>query len=146
MKKYTIVFLLLICLPLISAGQSSLTLNITGYDAHCNGSINGSARVLASGGVAPYSYSWTPVPGTSDSISDLAAGIYSVTVTDNTGLIATGSVTISQPPALTVWIDRTGGKEEVTAINFPIPVNNGQKEERAPRQKAAPAAGGAARR
>ena len=42
---------------------------------------------------------------------------------------------------LTVWIDRTGGKEEVTAINFPIPVNNGQKEERAPRQKAAPAAG-----
>src|SRR5579863_10004437 len=29
---------------------------------------------------------------------------------------------------LTVWIDKTGGKEEETAINFPIP--NPNKEER----------------
>ncbi len=36
---------------------------------------------------------------------------------------------------LTVWIDRTAEKEEVTAINYPIPVNAGQKDQRPARQK-----------
>lgn len=34
---------------------------------------------------------------------------------------------------LTVWIDRTAGKEEVTAINYPIPV--AQTEQQEPRQR-----------
>ena len=37
---------------------------------------------------------------------------------------------------LTVWIDRTGDKEEVTAINYPIPANAGAKKEREHHQQA----------
>ena len=86
-------------------GQTTLTLGVTGYDAHCNGSTDGSAKVIPSGGVAPYTFAWAPVTGITDSISGLIAGVYSVTVTDSTGATATVSVTINQPDPLTVIID-----------------------------------------
>ncbi len=47
----------------------------------CNGNNSGSASVVASGGTPPYSYSWTG-GSTASSISNITAGIYSVTVTD----------------------------------------------------------------
>ena len=105
MRKYTFIALMLACLPMLCMGQSTLSLSITGYDARCNGSLGGSAKVTPSGGVAPYSYSWAPAAGVTDSVSGLAAGIYSVTVTDSLGHTASGSVTISQPAPLVVSID-----------------------------------------
>ena len=58
-----------------------------------------------SGGVAPYIYNWTPSVGTSDSVSGLTPGTYSVVVTDSNGNHVSGSVTISQPPQLIVTLD-----------------------------------------
>lgn len=50
------------------------------------GVANGLAYVsVASGGVAPFFYSWSPVGGTSDTASGLFAGSYTVVVTDNNG-------------------------------------------------------------
>ena len=67
----------------------------------CNGGSNGSASVLPSGGVAPYSYSWTPSGGSAAMAIGLAAGNYTVTVTDALGCTATRNYSITQPPALT---------------------------------------------
>ncbi len=49
----------------------------------CNGGINGSATVTASGGYGTYSYTWntTPVQNTATA-NNLAAGTYTVTVVD----------------------------------------------------------------
>jgi len=104
-KKYTLIALAFICLPLLSIAQSALTVSITGHDAKCNGSTNGSAKVAVTGGVTPYSYVWMPAAGTTDSASGLIAGTYSVTVTDSDGNTASGAITIHQPAALTVSID-----------------------------------------
>jgi hypothetical protein len=57
--------------------------NITGTDASCTLS-NGSATASPSGGSAPYSYLWN-TGATTAGITGLAAGGYSVTVTDNNG-------------------------------------------------------------
>jgi len=64
----------------------------------CAGQANGSAYVLASGGTAPYSFSWNTVPvQTNDTATNLTGGTYIVTVTDALGCVQTASVTITQP-------------------------------------------------
>jgi gliding motility-associated-like protein len=70
-------------------------------NALCFLSVNGSAQALASGGQAPYQYSWnTNPPQTSNQALNLPAGTYTLTVTDNTGCKNNTVVTITQPPAL----------------------------------------------
>ena len=73
----------------------------------CAGFCNGSAIATASGGTAPYSYSWTPIGITTASASALCANSYTVGVTDNNGCKGSASITISQPPALAVSITNT---------------------------------------
>jgi hypothetical protein len=68
-------------------------------NAPCNGE-DGSATVTASGGVTPYTYSWSPSGGTGSS-ANVPAGSYTVTVTDHNGCTATASVTITQPADFT---------------------------------------------
>ncbi|MES2285883.1 MAG: T9SS type A sorting domain-containing protein [Bacteroidota bacterium] len=56
---------------------------------------NGSASVIANGGTAPYSYLWSTNNSTTDAISSLLAGTYSVTVTDTNGCSILDSVTLA---------------------------------------------------
>jgi hypothetical protein len=65
----------------------------------CNGGTTGTATVTATGGAAPYTYLWSN-SNTTASISGLAAGTYTVTVTDALGCPGTTSVTITQPAAI----------------------------------------------
>jgi len=50
------------------------------------------------GGTPPYTYTWdtNPIQSTED-ISNLTAGVYSVTVTDSTGIIVSGSALVNGP-------------------------------------------------
>ena len=105
MKKCTL-FALLICLfPMVDYAQTTFSLSIVGHDAMCNGATTGSAKVTVTGGIAPYTYSWSPVAGTTDSMNGLLPGTYYVTVTDSTGTAVQDSILISQPPPLVVYID-----------------------------------------
>jgi gliding motility-associated-like protein len=72
---------------------SAVVLSVSSSPALC-GSANGSASVSATGGTAGYSYSWSPAGGSSASASGLAAGTYSVAVTDANGCITTSSVIV----------------------------------------------------
>ncbi len=71
-------------------------------DVSCNGASNGGASATASGGTAPYTYSWMPSGAASAAVSGLAAGPHSVTVTDSNGCVHTESVTITEPTALSL--------------------------------------------
>lgn len=66
----------------------------------CNGGTTGSATVSATGGTGAYTYSWSPSGGTAATASGLAAGTYTVTVTDANLCSATQSFTIIQPTVL----------------------------------------------
>jgi gliding motility-associated-like protein len=68
-------------------------------DATCFGDKDGSATALANGGNPPFTYSWNTVPVQNNATAiNLAAGIYTVTATDNTGgCIISTSVQINEP-------------------------------------------------
>lgn len=55
---------------------------------------NGSLNAYVSGGQAPYIYSWSN-GATSEDVSGISAGSYTITVTDVNGCIATASETVS---------------------------------------------------
>ncbi|MGE0637405.1 MAG: SBBP repeat-containing protein, partial [Bacteroidia bacterium] len=84
----------------VTVGQPSaaLSASCSKTDVLCFGGNTGSASVSASGGTAPYSYSWSN-GATGASASGLVAGSYSVTVTDARGCTASCSVTVGQPSA-----------------------------------------------
>lgn len=68
-------------------------------DVNCNAGSNGTITLTASGGTPAYLYNWNDAAATQNR-TNLAAGTYSVTVTDIKGCSATASVTIAQPAAL----------------------------------------------
>lgn len=83
-----------------------LTANIAGSDVSCNGGSNGMTDLTVSGGTAPYSYSWNNGAVTQD-LFGVIAGTYMVTVTDAHGCTAMGSVTISEPLELVLFVQNT---------------------------------------
>jgi hypothetical protein len=76
------------------------TSSATQTNVSCNGGSNGAASVTPSGGISPYTYSWSPSGGTGSIATGLTAGSYTVTVTDNIGCTGTRNYTITQPPTL----------------------------------------------
>jgi gliding motility-associated-like protein len=63
----------------------------------CFGLSDGSATISATGGSAPYTYNWTPSGGANSTASNLAAGVYNVAVTDQSGCVGAVTVTITEP-------------------------------------------------
>ena len=78
---------------------TAVVLSTTQVNVLCNGSLTGSIDLTVSGGVSPYTYSWTGGATTQD-VSSLAAGTYTVTVTDANACTQTSAVTITQPTAI----------------------------------------------
>jgi hypothetical protein len=76
-----------------------LSLSTTKTDVSCNGGTNGSINLTVNGNTSPYSFAWSN-GATSEDISSLSAGSYSVIVTDANGCTATTSVTINEPAAI----------------------------------------------
>jgi len=83
------------------------SLNGSSTSVSCFGGSNGTATVTASGGASPYSYNWSPSGGTSATATGLAAGSYTIQVTDNNGCTTPMSINISQPPALNISLNKT---------------------------------------
>ncbi len=74
-----------------------------GYNIGCNGGSNGSIDLSVSGGATcgAYSYQWSTGATTQD-LSGLAAGTYTVTVSDINGCGTTVSFTLAQPAPLSI--------------------------------------------
>jgi len=71
--------------------------------ANC-GSTDGSASVNASGGTGTLTYTWTPIVSTTASANDLAAGPYSIVVSDENGCSQTVNLIVSSIGGPTVSI------------------------------------------
>ena len=80
----------------------------------CNGGSNGALTATAVGGTPPYTYNWSN-SGTTQSITGLGAGLYSVTVTGSNAAAASASFTITEPAALS----------SSSAVNTNISCNGG---------------------
>jgi hypothetical protein len=66
----------------------------------CYNACNGTAALTPSGGVAPYTYTWSPNGQTTATVTGLCAGSYTAYVQDAQGCVATIVVNITQPSQL----------------------------------------------
>ena len=66
-------------------------------DPTCNGLSNGSIITTSTGSNNPFSYSWSHGP-TTQNINNLAAGNYTLTVTDTNGCSTNATYTLANPP------------------------------------------------
>jgi|GEM_PF-460222 len=85
-----------------TVGQPSAAIGTTASitAAACQGASDGAVDLTTTGGTAPYAHDWTGPGGFTAStgdISNLAAGVYQVTVTDANGCVHTSSWNVNQP-------------------------------------------------
>ena len=80
--------------------QMNVVSNYNGFHISCFDSNDGQAIALASGGVAPYEYSWSDESVTSLSGVDLSSGLSQCLLSDLNGCKILGEVDIIPPPPL----------------------------------------------
>ncbi|WP_319479246.1 PKD-like domain-containing protein [uncultured Draconibacterium sp.] len=88
----------------VTIGGANAVLAVTGSttDLTCNGDNSGEIDITVTGGIAPYSYVWSNGLSSED-ISNLPAGDYSVVVTDANGCNVTSETfSLTQPAALSL--------------------------------------------
>ncbi len=76
---------------------------LTTTPVSCAGDCDGTASVSVTGGVPPYTYLWSPAPGSgqgTDNVQGLCAGAYTLLVTDDNGCDTTLNFIIDEPPPL----------------------------------------------
>ncbi len=71
---------------------AGISLNLVAANPACLQN-NGSVAITPTGGFAPYTYKWS-ISATSTTITNLSAGVYTVTVTDSKGCTGTASTTL----------------------------------------------------
>ncbi|MFM7090560.1 MAG: SprB repeat-containing protein, partial [Bacteroidota bacterium] len=107
---------------------ADISLSLTPTQVTCNGANNGSIAAVASGGSGTLTYLWSNNAITS-TISGLAPGNYSVTVSDAIPCSASATITITQPAALSAsgvetdksCSDKNNGSIDVTVSGGKTP-------------------------
>lgn len=75
---------------------------ITKNNIHCYGDSTGSISITPNGGLPPYSYAWNNLTSTSNTVSNLPAGVYIVTTTDSNNCSKNDTITLTQLSPITI--------------------------------------------
>ena len=79
----------------------TLTMNVVSQsDPNCFGGMDGSATVSATGGIAPYTYTWSPGSMSGATQNSLGEGTYTISIQDANGCLDSGTVVIGEPNEL----------------------------------------------
>ncbi|MBW6481458.1 MAG: gliding motility-associated C-terminal domain-containing protein [Vicingaceae bacterium] len=81
---------------------NNFILAVNTRDISCNGLNNGSAYIVIAHGTPPYNIVWSHGPTNVTSVSGLAQGIYTVTVTDASNCTTFKTFTITEPNPLSL--------------------------------------------
>ena len=97
--------------------QPCMNVEISKQNPSCIGLSDGSASAIVSGGTSPYTYSWSTGAPT-NSISNLSAGNYSVTISDAANCTITANFTIEHAPVVNITANTTSTCEGIPITFF----------------------------
>ncbi len=80
---------------------TTISANLTPINPTCFGSCNGTINSLPSGGVSPYTFSWSPGGSMSQNLTGACAGTYTLNTTDINGCTANFITSIVNPTPVT---------------------------------------------
>jgi len=105
-----------------SASPCTLKANVQVQSTLCIGANQGTARVSAQGGTAPYTYTWGNSKGQGTLATSLRAGKHVVTVTDATGcqVIVPFEILAQKKPQISAKVQAPSG---VNAANGTVTLN-----------------------
>lgn len=83
------------------------TIAISATHVSCNGGSDGTATANVTGGSGSYTYLWSPSGNTTDAVTNLSAGSYILTVTDNNGCALSETIVIEEPALITATVTTT---------------------------------------
>jgi hypothetical protein len=90
----------------IVSEPSAVAGTLTPTDATCFGGTNGSADIVANGGTAPYTFLWND-GSTGTQLSNIIAGTYTVTISDNNGCTQEETVSVGEATAINLVVNAT---------------------------------------
>jgi hypothetical protein len=104
--------------PVGMSANAVVSSNYNGFDITCVGATDGTIDLTVIDGTAPYTYSWSGGLGNSEDPINVAAGTYTVTVTDFNGCTVSTSVTLNPPTVLiaNVVVSSNYNGSDVTCI------------------------------
>lgn len=86
----------------LNAPADSISTSVdTSTNVGCNGGADGTATMMTSGGLLPYTYLWSPSGQTTSTATGLSANTYTVTARDNNNCASVRTIVISEPTVLT---------------------------------------------
>ncbi len=103
---------------------AGMTATADSLQADCSGSSTGTAWVTITGGFGPYTYEWSNNGPDNDTLYNVAAGSYSVTVTDVGGCTTSIGIEVTEPTSVLVDsvsvlpVGCTGGNDGMATV-FP---------------------------
>lgn len=103
---------------------SGFSVSVAGSNPTCN-SGTGSATATVTGGTSPFTYVWSPSGGTNATANNLAAGTYTVNVTDASGCTSQGTVQITAPPAMVLTMSSNPASCSATNGTASVAVTGG---------------------
>lgn len=103
---------------------SAISLSTTATNPDCFGSLNGSIDLSLSGGTGNYTIVWSNGATTED-LTNIGAGTYTVTITDEGGCKKTATVNLSSPAAITIVATETISANCVGLGSITVAAQNG---------------------
>ncbi len=92
---------------------AQIAISATQTNVSCFNACTAIASAVVTGGVGPYTYSWSPSGGPANVSANLCAGSYTCLVTDGNGCPMSQAYTISQPTQIVSTINQTN----ITCVN-----------------------------
>lgn len=82
--------------------DDQIQVSLTSTNVSCNGTCDGTATSTVTGSNPPFTYDWQPSGGNGPTASNLCAGNYTLTVTDNGGCSVQEAFTITEPSPIVI--------------------------------------------
>lgn len=83
---------------------NALSISHQASNGSCAGSANAAASIAVTGGTLPFSYQWYPNTSNTNYANGLAAGNYTVTVTDGKGCTLSHGISITNPSPIVTTV------------------------------------------